>query len=48
MVDIDVEKVLAELTLGEKVSLTAGWFAQSKEIHFVLASVDRFATFRQL
>ena len=28
MADIDVEKVLSELTLGEKVSLTAGFFDQ--------------------
>lgn len=29
MADIDVEKVLSELTLGEKVSLTAGKFLES-------------------
>ena len=28
MADIDVEKVLSELTLGEKVSITAGQFLQ--------------------
>ena len=51
MADIDVEKVLSELTLGEKVSLTAGLcyqpchFPSAPDSPFVPASVDTFAMF---
>ena len=36
MADIDVERVLSELTLEEKVSLTAGWLPQSWHLSVIV------------